>query len=164
MTTSPVQPYGIHYTPSTLVHARKRLSVDDLPVHGIDFVRLQWNDFTNLTRFRVVPLSSFRALLEAPRPGIGITKACLGVVNTTLAEGFPTRGEYAFVPDLDTLTICAYAPGHASVMGWFQEKQPAPGSKSLDVALCPRTLLNRIERRVIFVHSCHRVVILGIVY
>ena len=62
-----------------------------------------------------------------------------------LAPGFGPVGEDLYVPDLSSWRVCTYAPGHASVMGWFQEKIPGP-SGELAVPLCPRTLLHRLVR------------------
>jgi len=55
-------------------------------------------------------------------------------------------GEYLYALDLSTIRICPYAPGHANVLGWFEEKQPQPnleGRRALEVDLCPRTILRR---------------------
>lgn len=43
--------------------------------------------------------------------------------------------------------MCPYAPGHASIMGWFEEKVPVAGQeghRSIEVDLCPRTILRRL--------------------
>ena len=113
------------------------------------FIRIQWVDLVNYTRFRVVPISYFEKLLKSSRPGVGIAKATLGLVYLNLAPGFTPIGEYLYVPDMKTLKICPYAPGHASVMGWFHEKTPIPGpdgNLSALVDICPRTLLDRIVK------------------
>ncbi|TFY83382.1 hypothetical protein EWM64_g631 [Hericium alpestre] len=133
-------PYGRVYTPRNQ-HPYRPPAVDSLADSGIRYIRLQWTDFTNLTRFRVLPLATFLALLESESPGVGITKAAFGLVGATLAEGFSVTGEYVYVPDTESLRICDYAPGHASVMGWFERKEP----EAHMVKLCPRTLLKRIE-------------------
>lgn len=59
-----------------------------------------------------------------------------------LAEGFSAEGEYLVAVDRSSLRLCGYAPGHASVFGFFEEKALAGGR--LDVPLCPRTNLKRI--------------------
>jgi len=85
---------------------------------------------TNNTRYRVIPWSSFKALLASRRPGVGITKAALGLIGIALAPGFSGTGEYLYTPDLSSLRMCGYAPGHASVMGWFEEKDAGVGGAS----------------------------------
>jgi len=88
-------------------------------------------------------------MIKATRPGMGVPKAALGVIYLKLAKGFPSTGEYLYVPDISTLRICPYAPKHAVVMGWFQEKTPclkAENVLTIDVPLCPRAMLLRIVR------------------
>jgi hypothetical protein len=62
-----------------------------------------------------------------------------------MAPGFSGTGEYLYTPDLSSTRLCGYAPGHASIMGWFEEKLPAQGNLgregALNVPICPRTLL-----------------------
>jgi len=115
---------------------------------GIRYIRFQWVDYTNVTRYRVVPFSSFFKLMGAPRPGIGVTKAVFGLIAASLVPGFTGTGEYFYTPDISSIRLCGYAPGHASLMGWFEEKLPAPGNEgkkdALRVPLCPRTMLRDI--------------------
>lgn len=145
------------------------LSVQDLINDKVKYVRIQWVDLINNIRFRVVPLPYFQKLLKTSRPGISLTKASLGLVFIAIAEGFKcvlilrchigplmtcsvaysATGEYLYAIDLSTLRICPYAPGHASVMGWFEEKEPITGlvgvgHRSIEVGLCPRTILRRV--------------------
>lgn len=151
------QPIGIVYEPFHNVPS----SVDLWgKLDNIKYVRVQWVDLINNIRHRVLPLAYFRKLVQSNRGGIGITKAGLGLVRLQMAPGFSPTGEYLYVPDLDSLRICPYAPGHLSVMGWFEEKLPSP-SGGLSVPLCPRTLLKRIIEYVYplslraFVHFAH---------
>ncbi|KAI6006850.1 hypothetical protein EDD15DRAFT_5138 [Pisolithus albus] len=118
-------------------------SLEDL---GVKFVRVQWVDFSNFVHCRVLTISHFYKLLRTSRPGITIAKVVLGLVFLTMAEGFGATGEYVLVVDLATVRVCGYAPGHAAVIGYFQEKYPLGGR--LDVPLCPRTNLKRIVKYV----------------
>ncbi|KAI0675657.1 FLU1-II [Trametes maxima] len=138
--------YGALYTIQNDPPAPSR-SLDDLLTPEIKFVRIQWIDFINTIRYRVLSASYFRKLFADPnsRPGITISRGGLGLVGLQLTPGFDAVGEYLYVPDLESWRICTYAPGHASVMGWFQEKTPQPG-KGFTTSLCPRTNLQRIER------------------
>jgi len=115
----------------------------------IRYVRLQWVDYTNITRNRIIPLAAFSELLGASRPGIAVVKAALGLVGVTLAPGFSAAGEYLYTPDLTSIRLCGYAPGHASLMGWFEEKSPIQkqGEKdAFEVPHCPRGLLRGIVK------------------
>jgi glutamine synthetase len=141
--------YGVKYTPSTVQKTTPlaNVSIDDLKSMGIEYIRLQWVDLINNIRYRVIPLSYFAKILESPRPSISITKCVFGLVFITLAPGFSALGEYLYVPDMNTLRLCPYADGHASVMGWFEEKVPVKGPDgipSVTVPLCPRTTLKRV--------------------
>lgn len=111
------------------------------------FVRLTWVDFTGVVRFRVIPLAYFLKMLQSPRPGVAIAEAAMGLVYLHLADGFNPMGEYLYVLDLSTLRLCPYEEGHASVLGWFQEKAPvlgADGNLTVAVDLCPRSTLQRV--------------------
>lgn len=117
-----------------------------LQARGIAYVRVQWVDLTSQIRYRVLPIAYFAKLLQSSgRPAVSLTKATLGLVFLSLAPGFGANGEYSYVVDLDSLRTSSYAPGHASVMGWFQEKYSPSPSGSLDIDICPRTLLKRIS-------------------
>lgn len=134
--------YGILYKPSK---AKPSLALAELlPRHpGVKYVRIQWVDFTNTVRFRVVPASYFKKLCSSSRPGVTLSYVTLGLIGPNAAQGFSGTGEHLYVPDSSSFRLCPYAPGHAVVMGWFQEKSPSP-SGSLEYQLCPRTLLKRI--------------------
>lgn len=110
---------------------------------NVKYVRLQWLDYTNTLRFRLVPIAYFKKLLASERPGTGVATAALGIVIVSLAPGFSSSGEYLLVPDLLSLRICPYALGHVSVMCNMQEKVPNP-EHGLVVPLCPRTILRRV--------------------
>lgn len=68
-------------------------------------------------------------------------------LDNDLYDNYSATGEYVYAVDLSTLKLCPYAPGHASVMGWFEEKEPIvgiEGHRSVEVDLCPRTILRRV--------------------
>ena len=139
-------------------------SFEQLHALGVRYVRLTWVDLINFTRYRVIPLSSFKKLLDDasdktasshwnPHGGVIITKAALGLVGIALAEGFGAAGEYVYVPDMNSVCRLSrdVASDHVSVMGWFEEKEgqlvkTAGGSERLafGAELCPRATLKRI--------------------
>ncbi|TFK86124.1 FLU1-II [Polyporus arcularius HHB13444] len=142
------EPYGVLYSAGpTQSSPSAAKSLDELLTPDIKFVRVQWIDFINTPRVRVLSVAYFRKLYENPhtRVGVGLAKVALGIVGLSLAEGFGAVGEWLYVPDLSSWRVCTYAPGHAVVMGWFQEKMPAPET-GFDMPLCPRTLLHRLVR------------------
>ncbi|KAH9174749.1 glutamine synthetase/guanido kinase [Lactarius sanguifluus] len=122
-------------------------SLDEL---GIRYIRFQWIDYTNIPRIRIIPLPAFSELLEASRPGLGIGRASFGIAGSSIAPGFSTTGECLHTPDLSSIRLCGYAPGHASLMGWFEEKLPIQkqvGKDALKMSLCPRGLLRGIVNK-----------------
>ncbi|KAF8548604.1 glutamine synthetase/guanido kinase [Imleria badia] len=115
---------------------------------GIRYVRIQWVDYNNQVRCRILPVSYFCKLLESERPGIMLTKATLGVIVLEIAPGFSAVGEHIYVIDFSSFRPCSYAPGHAVFFGFFQEQVsvPRPSGPSFAVPLCPRTVLSRLLR------------------
>lgn len=141
--------HGVLYLPND-GSRQTALTVDEFEKFKITYVRVQWVDHTNTVRCRVLAASYFRDLLKSNRPGIGVAKVTFGIVYLITAPGFSGFGEYLYVPDLSTMRICPHEPGEAVILGWFQEKTPylgADGKLSLDVPLCPRTILNRIVQK-----------------
>ncbi|KAH9055672.1 glutamine synthetase/guanido kinase [Lactarius vividus] len=126
------------------VHAKHKRSIDQIrsQVGGasldelsVRYIRFQWLDYTNISRNRIIPIPAFSELLEASRPGVGIATAAFGIVGSSIAPGFSATG--------DSIRLCGYAPGHANLMGWFEEKLPIQkqvGKDALDMPLCSRGL------------------------
>ncbi|KAG6330159.1 hypothetical protein ID866_8931 [Astraeus odoratus] len=125
--------------------ATQQLPLGALPELGVSFIRVQWVDFTNVVRYRVLPLSYFYGLLQSHRPGLTVTKSVMGLVFDSIVEGFSPVGEYIYVIDLASLRLCTYAPGHAAVFGFFQPKTDI--GAEIGVPVCPRTTLQRIVRQ-----------------
>jgi hypothetical protein len=146
--TSPDYTHAVSYSPSTTAPAPPTLP--SLQSSGVHSIRIQWLDLTSKLRYRVLPITYFAKLLTATtRPSISIAKVTLGIVGITTAEGFSAQGEYVYIVDWSTVRICGYAEGHASVMGWFEEKVPMPGRMDVGVELCPRATLRRIVESVL---------------
>jgi glutamine synthetase len=136
--------YGVSYQ---LPAPRPATTIQKLQGNGIRYVRIQWTDLAGVASFRIIPFTHFAKILDSPRPSVGIAKAVLGLVFHSLAGGFSAIGEYLYVPDLTSARVLPYAPGHVSVMGFFEEKIPVPdplGDITLKVSLCPRTTLQRV--------------------
>ncbi|KAG1733379.1 uncharacterized protein EDB91DRAFT_1057527 [Suillus paluster] len=136
-------PGYLPYSPQTT--KAQTLPLSSLAAHNIHTVRITWVDLINDTRIRVLPLSSFQRLLASSRPGITISQCLFGIAGIRIASGFGATGEYLHVVDLSSIRLCSYAPGHVSIMGWFQDKVPAPGRVlGTGVPMCPRSTLKRI--------------------
>ncbi|KAF5343436.1 hypothetical protein D9758_011813 [Tetrapyrgos nigripes] len=136
--------HGVIYKPET-----SKSLVDDLgqTLAASQYVRIYFVDLANIRRCRVLPIDYFLQLLQSNRPSINIGKVCLGLIYLIIAPGFSPIGEYLYVVDIATLRPCPYASGHVAVLGHFEEKTPVvseDGVESVEVKLCPRTLLKRI--------------------
>jgi glutamine synthetase len=105
---------------------------------GVKFIRILWCDNGNVIRGKAVHRGRLSAYLAH---GVGISAAQQAVPATVDApaagSGLGPVGEIRLVPDLDTLAVLPYAPGHARVMGdMVKDEKPW--------ALCPRTFLKRM--------------------
>ncbi|KAJ6468420.1 hypothetical protein C8R45DRAFT_1018695 [Mycena sanguinolenta] len=137
--------HGVVYSPRSVPACK--WDAGELDSLGCSYVRIYWVDLVNTRRCRILPLEYFKALLQSNRPGVNLTKVCLGLVYLTTAPNFSPIGEYIYTLDTATLKPCPFAPGHWAVLGQFEEKTPilsARGTLSVEVNLCPRTLLRRI--------------------
>ncbi|KAF8265801.1 glutamine synthetase/guanido kinase [Lactarius quietus] len=153
--STPEVAYGLKYLPASV--KLPTLGRGDVPRvlrrladHRICYIRLQWVDYTNITRNRIIPFAAFSELLGASRPGVALATPVLGIVGGHMAPGFSSTGEYLYTVDLSSLRLCGYAPGHASLMGWFEEKSPIQkqvGKDAFGVPLCPRGLLRGIVNK-----------------
>lgn len=123
------------------------MDISSLKTLGIRFIRFQFVDLTNNVRYRVIPITYFEKMLGSPRPSMTILTAGLGVAFLSLAEGFSPDSEYLYIPDMSSVRVLPYKPGHASVLGWFEEKTPIVGlggPLSTEAELCPRRILREV--------------------
>lgn len=139
---------GVVYTPASVGPAvgQQKSSVSDpmLDQLGVRYIRLTWVDWTNTTRFHVLTRSYFRKLLCSSRPGITFPAGGFGAVFRHLCEGFNFIDELLIVLDESSFRLCPYVPGHASIMGFFQNVVPEP-EYGLECLLDPRTQLARVS-------------------
>lgn len=94
-----------------------------------------------------MPINYFKQILASNRPGVNIAKAAFGLIYLTTTPGISLFGEYIYALDMSTLRPLPFAGGHLGVLGYFEEKSPyqtPDGLTSVEVKLCPRTLLRRI--------------------
>ncbi|EKM57124.1 uncharacterized protein PHACADRAFT_142316 [Phanerochaete carnosa HHB-10118-sp] len=141
--------YGVVYTPSSVVSAVEQqkppLSDAVLEQLGVRYIRLIWCDWTNTIRYHVLARSYFCKLLRSPRPGITAPSAVLGIVFLHICKGFDLTDESLIVLDESSFRLCPYSPGHATIMGFFQNLVPSP-EYGLEILWDPRTQLARVER------------------
>ena len=102
----------------------------------VNFLRLQWLDYTATLRARVLPI---KQALNICRKGryIGITKGVLGLLQIDeAAPGFGATGEYNLCPDHNSLRK-GVRGNTAIVQCEFRE------GDGTQVAICPRTILRK---------------------
>ena len=108
---------------------------------SIEFVRLQWVDYTGSVRTRLVTVRQARRL-AAQRSSISVASP---IASAFLVDGSFNQvnvgAKDSLIPDWSTLVVCHYQPGHAAVMCFIDE-----GGRGFDC--CPRSLLKRVEREV----------------
>ena len=138
--------YTVVYKPES-TPAAKPDSVRGLRLEsrGIKWVRVQFVDYTNTVRFRILPIAYFKKVCETLRPSLLFDLSLLGA-GVSQGEGSAQEGwerECLYVVDFGSFRVCPYAPGHAAIMGWFEEKTASP-TGSLSIKLCPRTMLKNV--------------------
>lgn len=107
--------------------------------HSIDFVRLQWVDYTASVRTRLVTV---RQALRLAAQGLSVSVAS-PIAGAFLVDGtfneINAGAKDSLVPDWSTLVVCHYQPGHAAVMCCLDEA-------GRGFECCPRSLLKEVER------------------
>ena len=133
-------------------------SIAHLKSQGIKFVRLLCVDYSNLIRYRIVPIKHLataagnRFLESAECTTERIAESGTGMVPFALAAGprdnlvesILESGDVDFKPDLETVWRAPFAPSHAYMTGRLFEKPYYGGG---DSDRCPRTILQRVLQR-----------------
>ncbi|RVD85521.1 uncharacterized protein DFL_003842 [Arthrobotrys flagrans] len=118
---------------------------------GIEYLRLNWLDYSAILRTRVVKIKHVVTQLEKNINGsiVGVTKASLYIlVNCMMVEGANACGEDRLVPDFTSIRLHPHQrngqgrPNHATVMCWMQD----PDSHKT-IPLCPRGILKNALAR-----------------
>ena len=108
---------------------------------SVEFVRLQWVDFTASVRTRLVAV---RQALRMATHGLSVS------VASPMASGLLIDGSFnevtlgakdSLIPDWSTLVVCHYQAGHAAVMCFIDENGQG-------FECCPRSRLKTFEREV----------------
>ncbi|CAI2177969.1 14333_t:CDS:10 [Funneliformis geosporum] len=100
------------------------LALKKLKHMGVKYIRLGWLDFTNILRFRAIPIDRF--IQRTITSGITIAK-CLNTFplygDVLVKEtGFGAAGELFLKPDLNTIVHLPYLPAHAFVHTSLENK------------------------------------------
>lgn len=121
---------------------------------AVQFIRLQWLDYTCTLRARVLTARHFRTLVETGQyHEIGRGYLSLPDDSGPLYGGDASMvvGKNALMPDFESLRLCPWATGHASVMCFYGEghsQQDEHGElRPVISALCPRNALRKALQR-----------------
>ncbi|KAK6532566.1 hypothetical protein TWF281_006751 [Arthrobotrys megalospora] len=118
---------------------------------GIEYLRLNWLDYSSILRTRVVKIKHAITQLDKNSDGsiIGVTKASLYILaNCMLADGASPCGEDRVVADFKSIRLHPQQrdgqafPNHASVMCWLQDPETFE-----PIPLCPRGILKNALSR-----------------
>jgi glutamine synthetase len=112
---------------------------DLLASEKVRFIRILWCDNANIIRAKAVHRTGFNT--SCTQYGVGISEAQQAVPvmfdAPSAKSGLGPVGEVRLVPDLSTVVMLPYAPGHARAMGdMIKDGQPWP--------FCPRAFLKRM--------------------
>ncbi len=106
---------------------------------NLRFIRIVWCDNANIIRAKAVHRGAFDSACREHGVGISEAQQAVPVMFDAPSEGsgLGPVGEVRLVPDIDTLVMLPYAPGHARVMGdMMRDGKPWP--------FCPRGFLKRM--------------------
>ena len=106
----------------------------------IEYIRLQWVDYSSLVRARVVPIKKALQMVK-DKKSIGIARAVFGLLHQDLiVPGFTPISIYNLCPQYESLKL-GHRKNHATVQCHFQE------TDGDEVFGCPRTLLkNQVKK------------------
>lgn len=143
-------------------------AIRGLSARNLHLVRLCWLDMTSTLRTRLIPTQRALAMLSAqdkssdqpprePELKLGAPTVALAFLQNGLMaadHGASPAGEWDLVADLTSLRL-GPREGHAMVMCRFREKSGAT------VPLCPRTVLQSMEKSLYTSHPSGLSVVLG---
>lgn len=108
---------------------------------SIEFVRLQWVDYTAVVRTRIVTIRQAKRLAgEGKSVNVASPFNSFLLVDGSFHQVNAGAKDY-LVPDWSTIVACAYQPCHAAVMCFIEEQ-----GRGFD--FCARSLLKKMEREI----------------
>lgn len=114
--------------------ARLQRFLDQEP--SVQYLRLQWLDYTNTLRLRVLPIKQALRMFSEGR-FIGIIEAVFGLLQSDIiCSGFSATEEYNMYPQFDGLRLGS-RKGYATVQCEFRRKNGE------ELPICPRTSLRK---------------------
>jgi glutamine synthetase len=117
----------------------------------IEYIWMQWIDYTATTRVRIFPLQEFiRIAKKERRIGISLAVQCM-LQDDTVTPGGSTTGQFYMEPDLSSLyrneSMATPAAASATVMSFWRSEEGEPLNG------CPRTTLRNIVAKLHIKHN-----------
>ncbi|KAJ0416928.1 hypothetical protein BJY00DRAFT_316339 [Aspergillus carlsbadensis] len=101
---------------------------------NVKLVQLQWVDYSGVLRVRIIPKARSFDLAHEAKYYLG--EDCMVIPISTSPRCFPHVETYwELKPDWESLTVCGFAPSHASVMCRIVNTERFNGTTG-----CPRTV------------------------
>ena len=92
--------------------------IEDLKKKGISFIRTLYIDLDNVIRGRVSPIEKFEEDLKHGLTLAEVMQSAFSLTDTLVTTSiYDPVGEVRLIPDINTLSIITWAPGHAMVIG-----------------------------------------------
>ncbi|OTA96035.1 hypothetical protein M434DRAFT_28331 [Hypoxylon sp. CO27-5] len=112
------------------------------------FIRLQWLDYTNMLRCRIITTVFASLRHEVYRPvGAELLTLLEDEDGNVMHDLAGAMGESPLIPDWDSLQLCPWAPEHASVQcffGKYNSGSEQQDQKHLSIdEMCPRSAFQK---------------------
>ncbi|KAK5995923.1 Protein fluG [Cladobotryum mycophilum] len=111
--------------------------------HHVQFIRLQWVDYSGVLRARIVT-KSIALKLASGSDEYSVPQSCLITpLSGPSEEFFEAIEDWKLIPDWSSLAVCGFRPSHAAVMCFT-----AQAGLEDPLARCPRKLLSTLVQEV----------------
>lgn len=109
---------------------------------SIQFVRLQWQDYSGLLRTRIVTVAHYRNMINSHKPFHTPPIGFHCIVDNNLVPDLDPTGAHLLLPDYGSLRILPDRPRYAILMCGIVETRPVSPQPNWD--LCPRRALANV--------------------
>ncbi|KJJ36636.1 hypothetical protein COH20_010314 [Aspergillus flavus] len=110
----------------------------------VQFIRIQWQDYSGLLRARIVALAHFRRLIESEKPLHAPPIGFHCVADNNLVPWLDPTGAHLLLPDYTSLRLLPGRSRYAVLMCGVVETRPSSPQPNWD--LCPRHALANVLR------------------
>jgi glutamine synthetase len=110
----------------------------------VQFIRLQWQDYSGLLRARIVVISHYRSLVSSKKPLHAPPIGFHCIVDNNLVSWLDPTGAHLLLPDYTSLRLLPNRPKYAILMCGVVETRPSMAELNWD--LCPRLALANVLR------------------